>query len=205
MGFGGGRDAEVLRLGLRRMGNGCGCRELGGGAEGGFGIGFLEGEFLVTKFSFESLVGDLAGVEEFSGALFVEGFCGEAVGDLAGGVDDGVAVGERVEVEAAVGADVDGRGLDAVVDAEVLADDGGFGAAGLVVEVLEALVELVGMLLVGTCVVHGYPPPPQGGCGKRGFEAKGKGPAGAGPSVFALLFKYIKLHITRCRENDLGK
>lgn len=108
----------------------------------------------------------MAGVEEFAGALFVEGFAGDAIGDLAGGLDDGVAVGERVEVEAGVGADVDGRGLDAVVDAEVLADDGGFGAAGLVVDVLEALVELVGMLLVWACVVHGYPPPPSRGLWK---------------------------------------
>ena len=102
----------------------------------------------------------MAGVEEFASTLFVEGFFGEAVGDLAGGSDNGVAVFERLEVEAAVGADVDGRGLDAVVDAEVLADDGGFGAAGLVVDVLEALVELVWVLLVWACVVHGYPSPP---------------------------------------------
>ena len=124
-------------------------------------------------------MGDLAGVEEFAGALFVEGFAGESVGDLAGGLDDGVAVGERVEVEAAVGADIDGRGLDAVVDAEVLADDGGFRAAGLVVEVLEALVELVGMLLVWACVVHEYPPTPlPGGCGKVGFLVQKERPGG---------------------------
>jgi len=104
----------------------------------------------------------LAGVEEFAGALFVERFFGEAVGDLAGGSDDGVAVFERLEVEAAVGTDVDGRGLDAVVDAEVLAADGGFGAAGLMVEVLEALVELVWVAFVWRGVVHGYPLPPRG-------------------------------------------
>ena len=140
---------------------------------------------MVSELAFECLVGDLACVEEFAGALFVEGFAGESVGDLAGGLDDGVAVGERVEVEAAVGADIDGRGLDAVVDAEVLADDGGFRAAGLVVEVLEALVELVWMLLVWACVVHGYPPPPsRGAVEKLDFWCKRKGPAGAGPFFF---------------------
>ena len=108
------------------------------------------------------MVGDLAGVEEFASTLFVEGFFGEAVGDLAGGSDDGVAVFKRLEVEAAVGTDVDGRGLDAVVDAEVLAADGGFGAAGLVVEVLEALVELVWVAFVWRGVVHGIPLPPRG-------------------------------------------
>ena len=117
---------------------------------------------MVSEFAFQGLVGDLAGVEEFAGTLFVEGFFGEAVGDLAGGSDDGVAVFERLEVEAAVGTDVDGRGLDAVVDAEVLAADGGFGAAGLMVEVLEALVELVWVAFVWRGVVHGYPYPPPG-------------------------------------------
>jgi hypothetical protein len=47
--------------------------------------------------------------------------------------------------------------------AEVLADDGGFGAAGVVGDVLEALVEVGGSLDVWPGVVHGYPYPLPGG------------------------------------------
>ena len=144
---------------------------------------------MVSELAFQGLVGDLAGVEDFAGALFVDGFFGEAVGDLGGDADDRVSVLHVGQAEAAVGIDVDGRGLDAVVDAEVLAADGGFRAAGLVVEVLEALVKLVWVALVWRGVVHGIPPPPPGwlwkswdDCGKCGREAKGKDPAGAGPS-----------------------
>ena len=115
---------------------------------------------MVAELAFEGLVGDLAGVEEFAGAFFVDGFFGEAVGDLGGDADDGVSVVHVGQAEAAVGVDVDGRGLDAVVDAEVLAADGGFRAAGLMVEVLEALVELVWVALVWRGVVHGIPLPP---------------------------------------------
>ena len=62
-----------------------------------------------------------------------------------------------------------------MVDAEVLAADGGFGAAGLVVEVFEALVEVIGVLLVWSGVVHGYPYPPPRGLWKTWiFGAKGK-------------------------------
>jgi len=115
---------------------------------------------LVSELAFQGLVGDLAGVEDFAGALFVDGFFGEAVGDLGGDADDRVSVLHVGQAEAAVGIDVDGRGLDAVVDAEVLAADGGFRAAGLMVEVLEALVELVWVALVWRGVVHGIPLPP---------------------------------------------
>jgi len=58
--------------------------------------------------------------------------------------------------------------------AEVLAADGGGGAAGVVGEVLEALVEVVGSLDVGVGVEHvGYPPP--GGCGNMGVNMKRPG------------------------------
>ena len=65
--------------------------------------------------------------------------------------------------KAAIGEDEDGRGDDAVGGAEVLALDRGFGAAGVVGDVLEALVEVVGMFLVGLGVVHRGTPSPLSG------------------------------------------
>jgi hypothetical protein len=45
-------------------------------------FGLLESEFLVSEFAFEGLVCDLAGVEDFAGALLVEGLVGHAPGDV---------------------------------------------------------------------------------------------------------------------------
>jgi hypothetical protein len=55
----------------------------------------LDGGFLVSEFAVEGGVGDLAGVEDASGALVFDGVAGEALGDFVGDVEDGVAVGER--------------------------------------------------------------------------------------------------------------
>jgi hypothetical protein len=179
-GFCGGGNTEILRCAqddrFRPCGRGfgfCGFRDTGGlrlclrmtalfGGGGWLGLGLLEGQFLVAEFAFESLIGDLTGVEDFAGSLVVDGFVGDALGDVAGDADDGVAVGERRDGEAAVGEEDDGRGADAVFGAEVLAEDGGFGAAGVVGDVLEALVEVVWALDVWFGFVHVGTPPPRG-------------------------------------------
>jgi hypothetical protein len=157
----------------------------------GFGLGLLAGEFLVAEFSVEGGVGELAGVEDFAGAFGVDGVVGESLGDLAGDLEDGVAVGEGGQGEAAVGVEEDGRGADAVAGAEVLALDGGLGAAGVVGDVLEALVEVVGALDVGLDLVHGgYPPPRFLGWIVEIWVETGKARLVAGPSLFALLFNF---------------
>ena len=167
--FCGVRNTEILSLRLRMA-----MHNRGGG-------------FLVAEFAVEGGVGELAGVEDLSGALGIDGVPGEALGDFGGDLEDGIAVAERRDGETAVGVEVDGRGADAVGGAEVLAADGGFGAAGVVGDVLEALVELGWALDVGLGFVHGgYPLPGFGAdCGKVG--RKRKGPAGAGPALFVLL------------------
>ena len=127
---------------------------------------------MVTEFSVEGGVGELAGVEDFAGAFGVDGVVGESLGNLAGDLEDGVAVGEGGQGEAAVGVEEDGRRADAVARAEVLALDGGLGAAGVVGDVLEALVEVVGALDVGLDFVHGGYPLPRfwGGLWKSGWK-----------------------------------
>ena len=168
---------------------GCG-RWVGGFLIVGFGLGLLAGEFLVAEFSVEGGVGELAGVEDFAGAFGVDGVVGESLGDLAGDLEDGVAVGEGGQGEAAVGVEEDGRGADAVAGAEVLALDGGLGAAGVVSDVLEALVEVVGALDVGLDLVHGGYPPPRfwGGLWKSGW--KQERPGWSPGLLFALLFNF---------------
>ena len=148
---------------------------------------------MVTEFSVEGGVGELAGVEDFAGAFGVDGVVGESLGDLAGDLEDGVAVGEGGQGEASVGVEEDGRGTDAVAGAEVLALDGGLGAAGVVGDVLEALVEVVGALDVGLDLVHGgYPLPRCGGWIVEIWVEIGKARPVAGPSLFffALLFNF---------------
>jgi len=118
------------------------------------------GCFLVSEFSVECGVCELAGVEDFSCSFGVDGVAGESLCDLVGDLEDGVAIAEGSgEGESAVGVDEDGRGRDAVSGAEVFALDGGGGASGVVGEVLEALVEVVGSQDVGLGLVHGVPPP----------------------------------------------
>src|SRR5205085_10417239 len=115
------RNTEILSLRLRMA-----MHNRGGG-------------FLVAEFAVEGGVGELAGVEDLSGALGIDGVPGEALGDFGGDREDGIAVAERRDGETAVGVGADGRGADAGGGDEVLAGDGGFGAGGVGVGLLVAV------------------------------------------------------------------
>jgi hypothetical protein len=121
---------------------------------GGAGCGFALG----AVFGFQVGGGDLAGVEEMAGSFAVQLVVGDAAGDLAEGLLNGVEVVQAGQEEAVRGVTEDGRGTDAVLMAVVLAAHGVGWAAGFVVDVLEARVRAVGILDVFCDFGHGYPP-----------------------------------------------
>jgi hypothetical protein len=126
---------------------------------GGAGCGFALG----AVFGFQVGGGDLAGVEEMAGSFAVQLVVGDAAGDLAEGLLNGVEVVQAGQEEAVRWVAEDGRGTDAVLMAVVLAAHGVGWAASVVVDVLEARVRTVGILDVFCDFGHGYPPR---GCGK---------------------------------------
>jgi len=84
---------------------------------------------------------------------------GDPLSNDGGDAEDRVAICEVGDGEAAIGEDHDGHGINAVGGAKILALDGGVFAAGVRVDVLEALMKIERALLVRRGVVHGYPLP----------------------------------------------
>jgi len=115
---------------------------------------------LLADLTVEGGVGELASVEDLAGAFRVDSMVGDPLGNDGGDAEDRVAICEVGYGEAAIGEDHNGHGIDAVSDAKVLTLNGGVFAAGVRVDVLEALVKIERALLVRCGVVHGYPLPP---------------------------------------------
>jgi hypothetical protein len=106
--------------------------------------------------------GDLEGVEDESGSAVVYGFGGEADGDLGEGGLDGLAVAGAGELELVAGND-GGRGVHAVLVAEVFVVHGVAAAAAVLAGPVHALVRDEWILFHSVEVLHGVPP----GCMKR--------------------------------------
>ena len=144
-------------------------------AAGGLGVRFF-------GFFGEDGAGDLEAVEEEAGAAGVDGVGGDALEDLADGLEDGgaiIGIGQR-EVEGGAAAAAllrvgDGFSGGVVVVAEVFVAEAGAGAAVAVGEDVAALVVIgCGVGLGLGCgvdgVVHVFPPPLGEMCAKSSKE-----------------------------------
>ena len=106
----------------------------------------------------EVVAGELDGVENEAGAALVDGLVGNADGDFAEGLLDGVAVLGTGEVELVVGDDeADGWAVMLVVEAEILVVHGIASAAAVGFGPIVALVRFVWVTVGAVAVLHGVP------------------------------------------------